>query len=101
MRRALSLCADDGNTKTKKALTKGKLGDAYCFVANRANELILAGNPGRRSVGDTEVFISKLDRGRKGEFQSTADGFGPFRDAGFILGARTDFAQLVKVRGDA
>jgi transposase-like protein/IS1 family transposase len=90
-------------TKTKKALTTEKLGDAYCFVAiERTSKLILSWHLGRRSAGDTEVFINKLDHATEGEFQVTTDGFAPYRDAiGFTLGGRTDFAQLVKVYGEA
>lgn len=90
-------------TKTRKALTTEKLGDAYCFVAiERSSKLILSWHLGRRSAGDTEVFISKLDHATEGEFQITTDGFAPYRDAiGFTLGGRTDFAQLVKVYGEA
>jgi transposase-like protein len=85
-------------TKTRKALTSEKLGDAYCFVAiERASKLILSWHLGRRSASDTEVFINKLDKATQGKFQITTDGFAPYRDAiGFTLGARTDFAQLVK-----
>ncbi|HEV7681287.1 MAG TPA: hypothetical protein VGO68_04140 [Pyrinomonadaceae bacterium] len=35
---------------------------------------------------------------QKGDFQITTNGFASYRDAiGFILGGRTDFAQLVKI----
>jgi transposase-like protein/IS1 family transposase len=89
-------------TKTKKALTTEKLGDAYCFVAiERTSKLILSWHLGRRSAGDTEVFINKLDHAAQGHFQVTTDGFSAYRDAiGFTLGGRTDFAQLVKVYGE-
>lgn len=90
-------------TKTRKALTTEKLGDAYCFVAiERTTKLVLSWHLGRRSAGDTNIFISKLDHATEGEFQITTDGFAPYRDAiGFTLGGRTDFAQLVKVYGEA
>jgi transposase-like protein/IS1 family transposase len=89
-------------TKTRKALTSEKLGDAYCFVAiERSTKLVLSWHLGRRSAGDTEVFINKLDDATEGEFQITTDGFSPYRDAiGFTLGGRTDFAQLIKVYGE-
>jgi transposase-like protein len=89
-------------TKTRKALTTEKLGVAYCFVAiERDSKLILSWHLGRRSAGDTEVFINKLDQATQGHFQITTDGFGPYRDAiGFTLGGRTDFAQLVKLYGE-
>jgi transposase-like protein/IS1 family transposase len=89
-------------TKTRKALTTEKLGDAYCFVAiERTTKLVLSWHLGRRSAGDTEVFINKLDHAAAGEFQITTDGFAPYRDAiGFTLGGRTDFAQLIKVYGE-
>lgn len=90
-------------TKTRKALTTEKLGDAYCFVAiERSSKLILSWHLGRRSAPDTNIFISKLDQATQGEFQITTDGFAPYRDAiGWTLGGRTDFAQLVKVYGEA
>jgi len=74
-------------TKTRKALTTEKLGDAYCFVAiERTSKLVLSW---------------QLDHAAAGEFQITTDGFGPYRDAiGFTLGGRTDFAQLVKIYGE-
>lgn len=89
-------------TKTKKALTSEKLGDAYCFVAiERGSKLILSWHLGRRSSADTNVFIDKLDKATQGRFQVTTDGFGPYRDAiGYTLGHRTDFAQLVKIYGE-
>lgn len=89
-------------TKTKKALTSEKLGDAYCFVAiERDSKLILSWHLGRRSAADTNLFIDKLDKATQGRFQVTTDGFGPYRDAiGFTLGGRTDFAQLVKIYGE-
>jgi IS1 family transposase len=69
-------------TKTRKALTTEKLGDAYCFVAiERSTKLVLSWHLGRRSAGDTEVFVSKLDIATQGEFQVTTDGFAPYRDA--------------------
>lgn len=44
------------------------------------------------------MFTEKINRATKGDFQITTDGFAPYRDAvGFILGGRTDFAQLVKI----
>jgi hypothetical protein len=65
-------------TKTKKTLTTEKLGDAYCFVAiERSTKLVLSWHLGRRSAGDTEVFINKLDHATQGEFQITTDGFAP------------------------
>ncbi len=89
-------------TKTRKALTSEKLGDAYCFVAiERGSKLILSWHLGRRSAADTNLFIDKLDKATQGQFQITTDGFGPYRDAiGFTLGGRTDFAQLVKIYGE-
>jgi len=89
-------------TKTRKALTTEKLGDAYCFVAiERSTKLVLSWHLGRRSAGDTDVFINKLDQATQGHFQVTTDGFSPYRDAiGLTLGGRTDFAQLIKVYGE-
>ncbi|HET6977215.1 MAG TPA: hypothetical protein VFI24_12885 [Pyrinomonadaceae bacterium] len=55
---------------------------------------MLSWHLGRRSAGDTDVFISKLDHATQGHFQVITDGIG------WTLGGRTDFAQLIKVYGE-
>lgn len=92
-------------TKKKLALMEddelNQLGDAYCYIAIEKNtKVILAFHLGRRTVEDTMAFTHKIDHATKGHFQINTDGFGPYRDAfGYIIGDRTDFAQIVKVFG--
>src|SRR5438093_8610991 len=57
-------------------------GDAYCFVAiERTSKLILTWHLGKRTAGDTEVFIEKLNDAADGKFQISTDGFGPYFNA--------------------
>src|SRR2546426_2204710 len=74
-------------------------GDAYCFVAiERTSKLILTWHLGKRTAGDTEVFIEKLNDAADGKFQVSTDGFGPYFNAIHTsLGTRADYAQLIKV----
>ena len=76
-------------------------GDAYCFTAiERDTKLMIAWHLGKRSPQDTLLFAEKLSRATNGRFQLTTDGFTPYRTAiPNVLGARVDFAQLVKVYG--
>jgi IS1 family transposase len=88
-------------TKAKKltAQNDDSIGDAWTFTAiERHSKLILAWHLGQRDYTNTAIFTEKIDRATKGDFQITTDGFAPYRDAvGFILGGRTDFAQLIKI----
>jgi len=76
-------------------------GDAYCFTAlERDTKMILTWHLGKRSPADTMLFAEKLSRATSGRFQLTTDGFTPYRTAiPAALGARVDFARLVKVYG--
>jgi IS1 family transposase len=75
------------------------IGDAYCFVATeRSTKLILAWHLGRRTAQHTMEFTEKLRVATSGKFQITTDGWPPYRDCvPYSLGARADFATLVKV----
>jgi transposase-like protein/IS1 family transposase len=88
-------------TKAKKITAENddSIGDAWTFTAiERHSKLILAWHLVQRDFTNTAIFTEKIDRATKGDFQITTDGFAPYRDAiGFILGGRTDFAQLVKI----
>lgn len=76
-------------------------GDAYCFTAlERSTKMIITWHLGKRSPADTELFAEKLARATSGRFQLTTDGFTPYRTAiPAALGARVDFARLVKIYG--
>lgn len=88
-------------TKSKKLTAENddSIGDAWTFTAiERHSKLILAWHLGQRDFPNTAAFTEKIDRATTGDFQITTDGFAPYRDAiGFILGGRTDFAQLIKI----
>ncbi len=86
-------------TKDKKGINDPTLGDCWTYTAiERHSKLILAWHLGHRTLADTVEFTEKLAHATDGHFQVTTDGFAPYRDAfGFILGGRTDFAQLVKI----
>jgi transposase-like protein/IS1 family transposase len=88
-------------TKSKKLTAENddSIGDAWTFTAiERHSKLILAWHLGQRDFPNTAIFTEKIDRATKGDFQISTDGFAPYRDAiGFILGGRTDFAQLIKI----
>jgi transposase-like protein/IS1 family transposase len=88
-------------TKSKKLTAENddSIGDAWTFTAiERHSKLILAWHLGQRDFPNTAIFTEKIDRATTGNFQITTDGFAPYRDAiGFILGGRTDFAQLIKI----
>ncbi|HEV7745065.1 MAG TPA: IS1 family transposase [Pyrinomonadaceae bacterium] len=87
--------------KSKKltAESDDSIGDAWTFTAiERHSKLILAWHLGQRDYPNTAAFTEKIDRATTGDFQITTDGFAPYRDAiGFILGGRTDFAQIIKI----
>jgi len=88
-------------TKSKKLTAENddSIGDAWTFTAiERHSKLILAWHLGQRDFPNTAAFTEKIDRATAGDFQITTDGFAPYRDAiGFILGGRTDFAQIIKI----
>lgn len=91
-------CKERNAPKDGQGRTVGFLGDAWCFAAiERDSKLILACHLGRRTAQDTNIFMEKLDSAAAGRFQLTTDAFAPYKDAAAMwLGARADYAQLVK-----
>jgi transposase-like protein/IS1 family transposase len=75
------------------------IGDAYCFMAvERNTKLILAWHLGRRTAQHTMEFTEKLRVATRGDFQVSTDGWPPYRDCiPYSLGARADFATVVKI----
>jgi transposase-like protein/IS1 family transposase len=75
------------------------IGDAYCFTAvERNTKLILAWHLGRRTAQHTMEFTEKLRVATSGKFQISTDGWTPYRDCiPYSLGARADFATVVKI----
>ncbi len=78
-------------------------GDVWCFTAlERTTKLILTYHVGKRTPTDTAIFADNLYFATQGRFQLTTDGYKPYRPAiRAILGARVDYATLVKVYGDS
>jgi IS1 family transposase len=76
-------------------------GDAYCYFAiERTTKLILAWHLGRRNGWDAHDFVKKLDKATAGDFQLTTDAFSGYANAvEFNLGARADYAQVIKEFG--
>ncbi len=85
-------------TKVRKGIADSRIGDAYTFVAiERASKVVLAHHLGRRTSEDSHRFMTKLDCATEGRFQLSTDGFDGYPDAVEAkLGARVDFAQLIK-----
>jgi transposase-like protein/IS1 family transposase len=89
--------------KTKKKLgkTNPELGDAYTFIAlERETKLALSWHLGRRTAEDASLFMAKTARATSGRYQLSTDGYNAYPAAvEQHLGARVDFAQLVKIFG--
>lgn len=87
--------------RAAKKIADPKVGDAYTFVGfERETKMVLAWHLGRRTKAHADAFAEKLDRATAGRFQVTTDGFEPYQDAlGYHVGARTDYATLVKEYG--
>jgi transposase-like protein/IS1 family transposase len=77
------------------------LGDSYCFIGlERTTKLILAWHLGKRSPGDTWVFIRKLEAATTGEFQVTTDGWAAYPEPIVAyMGEGISYSQLVKIYG--
>jgi transposase-like protein/IS1 family transposase len=87
-------------TKSRKKITDGKTGDAWCFIGmERYTKLILAWHLGHRNMDDTIAFTEKLSEATEGSFQINTDGFPAYKDAiVYSLGAQfVDFAQVIKI----
>jgi transposase-like protein/IS1 family transposase len=74
-------------------------GDSWTFIGiERETKLILAYQVGLRDGATCCEFLTKLNAATLGRFQLTTDGLKTYTlNVPFILGTRTDFAQLVKV----
>jgi transposase-like protein/IS1 family transposase len=88
-------------TVARKKLSDPDAGDAYCYIGMETNsKLVLAWHLGRRNKWDAHDFIEKLSRATTGHFQFTTDGFSGYEGAtDYHLGARVDYAQVVKQFG--
>lgn len=89
--------------KKEKQVTENddpNYGDAYCFVAiERNTKLVVNFALGKRNQATTDIFIEGLRHATaRGNFQITADGFGPYVSAiENTLADRASFSQLIKV----
>jgi transposase-like protein/IS1 family transposase len=89
-------------TKERRGITDPEAGDAYCWIGlERHSKLVLAWHLGRRTKWDAHDFMEKLAAATgAGRFQLTTDGLNAYPDAvDYNLGARVDYAQLVKEFG--
>ena len=88
-------------TCARKKIANPDAGDAYCYIGiERHSKLIIAWHLGRRNGWDAHDFIAKLSTATTGDFQLTTDGFNGYPSAvEFNLGARVDYAQVVKEFG--
>lgn len=89
-------------TRERNKITDPDAGDAYCYFGMERNtKLILAWHLGRRNGWDAHDFIEKLGRATSGNFQLSTDGFPGYANAvEYALGARVDYAQVVKDFGN-
>jgi len=87
--------------KARKNIADPDAGDAYCYIGiERTSKLVLAWHLGRRNGWDAHDFAEKLGAATAGRFQLSTDGFNGYPDAvEFNLGARVDYAQVVKEFG--
>lgn len=85
-------------TKFRKQLADPELGDAYTFVGmERTSKLVLAWHLGRRTAEDANLFTAKLAGATTGGYQLSTDGWNGYPAAvEQHLGARVDFAQIIK-----
>jgi len=89
-------------TRERRKITDPDAGDAYCYIGiERHSKLVLAWHLGRRNAWDAHDFIEKLGRATAGDFQLSTDGFNGYPNAvEYALGARVDYAQVVKDFGN-
>lgn len=85
-------------TRERRKIADPDAGDAYCYFGiERTSKLVLAWHLGRRNAWDAHDFMEKLSRATAGTFQLSTDGFNGYPNAvEFCLGARVDYAQVVK-----
>jgi IS1 family transposase len=88
-------------TKERKKIAVPDAGDAYCYIGmERTSKLVLAWHLGKRNGWDAHDFVAKLSRATAGDFQLSTDGFNGYPNAvEYNLGARVDYAQVVKEFG--
>ncbi len=89
-------------TCARRKIANPDAGDAYCYFGiERTSKLILAWHLGRRNGWDAHDFMEKLARATAGDFQLSTDGFNGYPGAvEYNLGARVDYAQVVKEFGN-
>ncbi len=89
-------------TRERHKIADPDAGDAYCYFGiERHTKLVLAWHLGRRNRWDAHDFVEKLDRATAGSFQLSTDGFNGYPNAiEYNLGARADYAQVVKDFGN-
>ncbi|HXO22173.1 MAG TPA: hypothetical protein VOA87_19830 [Thermoanaerobaculia bacterium] len=89
-------------TCVRRKIAHPDAGDAYCFIGNeRTSKLVLAWHLGRRNACDAHDFMAKLSAATAGDFQLSTDGFNGYPGAvEYNLGARVDYAQVVKDFGN-
>jgi IS1 family transposase len=89
-------------TCTRRKISDPDAGDAYCYVGiERHSKLVLAWHLGRRNTWDAHDFITKLSTATAGDFQLSTDGFNGYPNAvEYALGARVDYAQVIKDFGN-
>jgi transposase-like protein/IS1 family transposase len=85
-------------TRERRKITDLDAGDAYCYFGmERNSKLILAWHLGRRNTWDAHDFVAKLSAATAGHYQLSTDGFNAYPNAvEYSLGARVDYAQVVK-----
>lgn len=85
-------------TRERNKISDPDAGDAYCYFGiERNTKLVLAWHLGRRNSWDAHDFVEKLSRATAGGFQLSTDGFNGYPNAvEYALGARVDYAQVVK-----
>ncbi len=89
-------------TRERRKISDPDAGDAYCYIGiERHSKLVLAWHLGRRNSWDAHDFIEKLSAATAGDFQLSTDGFNGYANAvEYALGARVDYAQVVKDFGN-
>jgi IS1 family transposase len=94
--------AKQRNAKPEKK-EAGEAGDVWVWVAIDADtKLVPHWLVGQRSLKSCAWFITGLAERIEGRFQLTTDAFNVYREVvGAILGKQVDYAQVVKVFGNA
>lgn len=87
--------------KEKRRIDRGysdDYGDTWCWIAVESNtKFILAHRVGDRDATTCWRFMERLRDATTGRFQLSSDGLGAYQaTVPWVLGRRTDFAQLVK-----